>query len=183
MTSRIGLIPLLVACLAYGMMGCEPSEPSPPGKKPAPQPIRTQAKLPQIDVRIANKMFALEVAVTDLQHEIGMMGRTSMGDNEGMLFLFDRESFREFWMGNCLIALDIIYLDRSGKVVGVRTLRPPAAGTSDSDVSKFPSLKGDVQYVIELKGGRAHQIGLSPGQTVSLPLPALKNFVQDADDA
>ena len=183
-------MPLLTAltrslffCIAAGICGCEPAETksSDSNSPSAPPTIRTQAKLPQIHVRISGKAFNLEISATELQHEIGLMGRSSMKPNEGMIFLFEEENYRQFWMKNCLIPLDIIYLNSNGLVVGLRTLRAPGPNAAGDQIPSFPWSKPEVRYVIELNGGTANKIGLEPGQKVSLPLTALDKFLQSAD--
>lgn len=118
-------------------------------------------KLPEIKFRIGNADFTVEVADTDAEHAIGMMSRPSNPADRAMLFVFEEEIERAFWMKNTLIPLDLIYLNRNGRVVSIKFGLP-------KDMRSIPS-DGPAKYVIEMNRGRAAQIGLKPGDVVVIP--------------
>jgi len=101
----------------------------------------------------------VEVAMTPQEHAIGLMHRTSMGANEGMLFVFDRPGVQCFWMKNTLIPLAVAFLADDGTVVNLDEMKPQ---TLDSHCSTQP-----VRYVLEMNTGWFKKKGVKPGQKLS----------------
>jgi len=84
---------------------------------------------------------------------------------KGMLFLFDTDEQRAFWMKNCLIALDMVWLDSEFRVVDIsRDVQPCKADPCPGYDSKVPA-----RYVLELKGGLAKKLNLQIGDKIFLP--------------
>ena len=110
------------------------------------------------------------------------MGRKAVGENEGMLFVFQEDGPRQFWMKNCLISLDMLYLDRNGRIVGIRTLPPPDP-TRPGEIPSYPFTEPIVRYVIELNAGTAKRLGLKTGDVIKLPHAALQKMAVEADQA
>lgn len=104
--------------------------------------------------------FKVEVAATPGEQERGLMFRTAMGTDEGMIFPMDPPRPAAFWMKNTVIPLDIIFIGADHKVLNV------AANAVPYNLSPLPSV-GDTAGVLELIGGRAAQIGIKPGDTVT----------------
>jgi uncharacterized protein len=103
----------------------------------------------------------VEVADTQPARTRGMMWRTSAADGTGMLFIFPSEAEHAFWMRNTLIPLDMLFLDRSGEVVGIIAQAEPQS--LDQRTVGRPSL-----YVLEVRGGWAEKAGVGPGTRVEL---------------
>lgn len=95
----------------------------------------------------------VEVASTDAQRQAGLMFRESMGEDEGMLFLFPTERHNSFWMHNTLIPLDMFFVDADWKVVGIVEQATPLT----DDPRNVPRMS---QYVLEVNGGFAKRHGL-----------------------
>lgn len=104
--------------------------------------------------------FKVEVAATPGEQERGLMFRAVMGADEGMIFPMNPPRPTAFWMKNTVIPLDIIFIGPDRKVLNI------AANAVPYDLSPLPA-DGDAAGVLELVGGRAAQIGLKPGDTVS----------------
>jgi len=79
-------------------------------------------KIPQ--VCSLRKCFTVELARTPAQQELGLMNRTSMAENSGMLFIFSKNDFYNFWMKNTRIPLDMIRIDEQYTVVRILTAQP-----------------------------------------------------------
>ncbi len=113
----------------------------------------------------------LELAVTPGQREIGLMGRESLADDEGMLFVLpDEDPFPTevgFWMKDCLVPIDIIYISRDGLIDSIHEMQPPEPGTPDQELPVYYS-DGPVQFAIEVRGGLVAEIGLSVGDSIEL---------------
>jgi uncharacterized membrane protein (UPF0127 family) len=103
--------------------------------------------------------FRVEVADTPAKRELGLQYRKDLPADRGMIFLFPAEAPQTFWMKNTPIALDMIFIDRSRRIVGIVeqaapfTLEPRSVGA--------PS-----QFVLEINGGLARRYGFAPGDTV-----------------
>lgn len=121
------------------------------------------------EVELAGQVFNLELALTDDERALGLMWREHLADDEGMLFVFpDREPYpRElgFWMKNCLIPIDVIFIDREGFVTAIHEMQPPEPGTPDSDLPGYHS-NGPAQFAIEIRGGLATELGLQAGDYI-----------------
>lgn len=101
----------------------------------------------------------VELARTPAEQERGLMFRRSLDADAGMLFLFDRLEIRRFWMRNCYIPLDMIFLDEQKVVVGIEENTLPL-----DESSRGPDRPA--QYVIEVEGGYARRHGFGPGTRV-----------------
>lgn len=117
--------------------------------------------LPTVTMEIGNKKFVIELALHDDQHAIGLMYRDSMPADHGMIFVFPDEQQRSFWMKNTRIPLDIAYLDKTGKVVSIKQMKP-------FDLTGVDSEK-PAKYAIEFNVNVASQAGLKVGDMVKLP--------------
>ncbi len=140
---------LLVLCAVAA--GC--AKPSPSGA------------LPTTDLRIGAQTYTLEIANTKVSRERGLMERDAMPDGHGMIFVFDRERPLNFWMKNTRIPLDILYLDNSGQIVSIHTMKP--YDTRTETTSARPA-----KYAIELNAGQANRAGVKPGDVLDIPASA-----------
>ncbi|MFC1646429.1 DUF192 domain-containing protein [Candidatus Omnitrophota bacterium] len=107
--------------------------------------------------------FELELANTPEQRDQGLMFRRELGDNKGMLFVFEGESTHCFWMKNTLIPLDIIWLNKDREVVYI--LRDAQPCKSSSCPKMCPEEKA--MYVLEVNAGVCDGLGLRSGDTLS----------------
>ena len=120
-----------------------------------------QASGPWVEVQ--GQRFYVEIAADDESRAMGLMFRDEMPEDRGMLFLFRREAPRSFWMRNTRIPLDIIYLDRDLRVVSIaENARPCRRDPCPS----YPS-GGPAQFVLELNGGKAAELGLRAGDVIA----------------
>ena len=103
--------------------------------------------------------FRVEVARTNAEQSRGLMFRTAMGADEGMLFPSDppREGVA-FWMKNTVIPLDIIFIGADHRILNIAHAVPYS-------LDPLPAA-GPVSGVLELNGGRAAQLGIVPGDKV-----------------
>lgn len=101
-------------------------------------------------------VFNVELAVTSEEQTRGLMFREKLPDSGGMLFLYNDEDVRYFWMKNTFISLDLIFLSGNRKVVGIFYAARPMDETTISSV--YPA-----RYVLEVKAGRAKQCGIKTG--------------------
>jgi uncharacterized membrane protein (UPF0127 family) len=103
--------------------------------------------------------FMVEIADEEPERQRGMMFRPPLEDDRGMLFQFPDVADRSFWMHNTPSSLDIIYVGQDGKIVSIAANAQPYSDTS------LPS-NGPATGVVEIRGGRAAEIGARAGDTV-----------------
>ena len=129
----------------------------------AETPAVSPAGLQLIDVTIVSgetkHSFKTELAATQQEQAKGMMFRTEMGDDEGMLFPSYTPQLRSFWMKNTPLPLDIIFIGPDRRILNIAADTPPY---TEENVSS----DGITSGVLELIGGRAAELGLKPGDKV-----------------
>ncbi len=106
--------------------------------------------------------FLVEIADDDTERQRGMMFRDALADDRGMLFQFQNVAERAFWMHNTPHPLDIIYIAPDGRIVSIAANAP-----ANSDAT-IPS-NGRASGVLEIRAGRAAEIGATAGDVVKHP--------------
>lgn len=107
--------------------------------------------------------FTVEIAATGEERNRGLMFRTELAPDAGMLFDFGEERPVSFWMQNTLIPLDMIFIGADGEIKNIHVNARPRDTTSIP--SGFP-----VQFVLEIPGGRSVELGIAAGDIVEHPL-------------
>lgn len=102
-----------------------------------------------------------EVAASDEATTRGLMWRTHLADDQGMLFVFPDERVRSFWMRNTLIPLDLIFISADKTIVGI--VRQAAPRTLTLRSVGIPS-----KYVLEVPGGWSEKSGIQTGGRVEI---------------
>jgi len=100
--------------------------------------------------------FRVELAITPEEHSRGLMFRKYLDSNAGMLFIFDDDDIRFFWMKDTLIPLDIIFINSRLEVVDIHRFAKPM--DEMTIISRSP-----VRYVLEINGGKADYCGIKKG--------------------
>jgi len=108
------------------------------------------------------RQFTVEVATTPDQLEQGLMFRTSMPADSGMIFDFHQPQMAAMWMKNTLIPLDMLFVDERGRILNIHERAVPQS------LDTIPAA-GPVRAVIELNGGTASRLGIKPGDRVVFP--------------
>lgn len=113
-----------------------------------------------IDMAGKTRQFRVEVARTEAEQEQGLMFRTSLPADGGMLFPFEKPKIASFWMKNTVIPLDMIFIRADGTIDRIaentipESLEPVVSG-------------GEVAAVLELAGGTAAKLGLDESAKVT----------------
>jgi uncharacterized protein len=161
--------------LAFGtalfLFACDPTHPTQAesNNPPPQQSPRAKRSLPgqvlpiSATAKLGDRTFELEVAKTRSQQALGLMYRTFLPPNRGMLFPFTPPQPVQFWMKNCRLSLDMIFL-RKGKVIAISPNTPPC--TTDPCPVYGPNEPTDT--VIELRGNQAATVGLKVGDNVEI---------------
>lgn len=145
--------------------GCAPSTPRSTAVDPTTEnwdgPLPERGALQVQDAFGGSHRLAVEIADTSPLRARGLMWRSELPEGTGMFFIFPTEVVQSFWMRNTLIPLDMVFIDRRLRVVGVVQWAEPRTLTSRS-VGK-PSV-----YVLEVPGGWTSRNGVRAGSTIEL---------------
>lgn len=128
----------------------------------APHPAGAAGAPPRVVIETAagaRHAVAVELARNDAERAKGLMFRTQLAEDAGMLFLFDEATVHEFWMKNTLIPLDMIFISDDGRITGI------VARAIPGDLSPR-SAGGRSRYVLEVNGGWAERHGVRAGDRV-----------------
>ncbi len=163
--------------LGLGLSGAQakrviaPSCVSPQMQKPIPPEVEPFA-CERLSIRIKggdDHFFNVELAVTDHQQEYGLMNRTRLPEDYGMLFVFPEAGRRIFWMKDTLVPLDMLFISADGTINHIHPDAKPRDLTSIR--SETPSMA-----VLELKGGGAKRQNIQVGDQVVYKAFAPQSF-------
>jgi len=108
--------------------------------------------------RAGSAAVRVEIARSPQEREHGLMDRTRLDPDAGMLFIFGESAPHGFWMRNTLIPLDLLFLAEDGRVAAVVERQPLSLEVDDGGVES--------RYVLEVNGGWARAHGVGPGDRV-----------------
>ncbi len=123
-----------------------------------PQPILPQSDL-VIQTAKGPQRFRVELADNDQSRSRGMMFRTSMAPDAGMLFDFKQEQMASFWMRNTLLPLDMLFIKADGTILNIHQRAIPGDETGINSA-------GPVRAVLEVNGGTTARLGIKAGDRV-----------------
>jgi uncharacterized membrane protein (UPF0127 family) len=115
----------------------------------------------RVSLVVGGETFSVEVSRTDAARAKGLMGRSTLGPREGMLFVFDRDQHLDFWMKNTRVPLSIAFLSAEGKILEIADMEPFSEKVIRSRLSS--------RYALELRQGRFGEVGAGEGNFVILP--------------
>jgi len=158
---------LLLALIAIGLLtGCQPNSPKSNGateqtdgsskSAPKPEPLSTYFPL-----QVGSQSVDVQLALTPKEQETGLMHRDSMGEFQGMIFVFNNIQPRRFWMRNTYIPLDIAYISPDGVIQEIHAMQP-------LDESGAPSRSRNIQFALEMNQGWFEAYGVKPGDKIDL---------------
>jgi uncharacterized membrane protein (UPF0127 family) len=122
--------------------------------------VLSAESLGKVQILAPNAAMWLDVAYSEPQRARGLMYRTHLAQHHGMVFLYDREDERHFWMKNTLVPLDMVFLHADGTVSAVDLNVPP--DTTHGEAPPIYSAQGCA--VIELPAGEAARDGIAAGR-------------------
>lgn len=128
-----------------------------------PEPkFQKEGELSFISSETGNPVTTIEIekADNDMERQFGLMYRRSMGENQGMLFLFEESTQQGFWMKNTYIPLDIMFVDENNVITTIHQNTTPMS-------EKTLYSKGNAKYVVEVVGGYVEKHGIKEGDRIS----------------
>jgi uncharacterized membrane protein (UPF0127 family) len=109
-----------------------------------------------------------EMAVTEIQEQTGMMYRTNMGTNDGMIFVFSTPMRASFWMMNTILPLSAAYISPDGTILEIHDLQP-------HDTNAVVADSGNIQYVLETPQGWFKSNNISVGTVIKTEKGSLRH--------
>jgi uncharacterized protein len=163
--------------------GWQPQQ-APIATRPTTQPATQPAK-PREKLAIGGEEFELEIAADDATRARGLMHRDKIDEHGGMLFIYpETQDELGFWMKNCPIDIDILYLDAKGRIVATYTMKAePTKRDSETEtqyedrLKRYPSRR-PAQFAIELKAGTIERLKIEPGQMIEVDVKRLKAMAE-----
>lgn len=110
------------------------------------------------ELSIEGHTFRVEIADTPEERQRGLMERTELGEDRGMLFIFSEDRKLSFWMKNTLLPLSIAYIDSEGIIREIHSMTPLS-------LQPIPS-RTSVRYALEVEQGRFDELGIEEGDRV-----------------
>ena len=111
-----------------------------------------------IQMKVGIYPIQAEVADSPDLREVGLMNRTSLPTNSGMLFIFEQKAGNCFWMKNTKLPLSIAFIADDGKIVNIEEMQ---ADTTNNHCPKAP-----IRYAIEMNKGWFSERVIVPGNTI-----------------
>jgi uncharacterized membrane protein (UPF0127 family) len=110
------------------------------------------------------ELATVEVRIADTRDKrrIGLSRTDSLPPGEGMLFVHNSQDTHAYIMRNMSFALDIVFIDREGRVTTIHHAAVPATGVG-------PQYRGTARYVLEVERGWANETGLTAGDRIEIP--------------
>lgn len=118
----------------------------------------------EVQIDTAPRVEPLEVARTPQEHELGLMYRTALAPDSGMVFVYDHQATEGYWMHNTLVPLSIAWIDQNGTIVDIQDMQP------ETDGVHFPA--APYWYALEVNQGWFLQHGVGVGQQIVFCLGA-----------
>ena len=125
----------------------------------ADSPTEAQPKLRTIKLWMGTEELVTEIAASEKEVMTGMMFRTKMAENEGMIFIFAGPRQVAFWMRNTLIPLSCAYIDPEGVILEEHDMKP-------KDETPIPAASNRVQYVLEVNQGWFQRHNIAVGTQI-----------------
>jgi uncharacterized membrane protein (UPF0127 family) len=128
-------------------------------------PVAGCAKAPATpSVELKGSTYSIEIAEDNAAREHGLMDRESMPADHGMLFIFQDDAMRAFWMKNCKFPQDMLFFDAQRKLISVQRNVPACT----ADPCPAYSSGAPARYVLELNAGQAEKLGVHPGDELTI---------------
>jgi uncharacterized membrane protein (UPF0127 family) len=114
-------------------------------------------------LKIGDNIFNVKVVHTDADRSEGMMNKTFTDNYNGMLFLMD-DDVSCFWMKNCIIPLDIIFIHGT-TITKIHHNCPPCKSDNDNECDNYC---GKGRMILEVDGGSCHNLNIKKGESIKL---------------
>ncbi len=133
------------------------------------------AGLPVVGLQVGDTRYAVELVTTDATRAKGMGGRRAFPAGTAMLFVNPDDRVRRYWMVDCLVDIDVAFIDRFGRITAMHRMKaePPRGRGERADrytsrLKRYSSRR-PARYALELPSGELTRLGLKVGQALPMP--------------
>ncbi len=129
--------------------------------------------LPTFQMEIAGTPVEIEVATSPTEQQQGLMYRSSMPENHGMLFVYDEPRYMSFWMKNTKIPLSIAYIREDGTISNIEKMKPHTSSFEPTEryISRNPCL-----FALEMNQGWFEKHGIKAGDKIRFPIEEIEKI-------
>ena len=158
-----------LALLGAALTACHqpPPPPDPSAEQLPALPTRAQPRLPTIKLWLGAEEMTAEQARAEMEIRTGMMFRTNLPENEGMIFVLDGPQRTSFWMKNCPLPLSAAYMDADGRILELHEFQPQNTNGVESHAT-------NVEFVLETSQGWFQRHHVPTGTLVTTERGPLK---------
>ena len=152
---------LFAAVVIWAVLSACSTPPASPTTQAGAQGRRAETE----SLRVGGATVQIRLAMTNEDRRRGLGGVTSLPRDTGMLFVYAEPWLPDYWMKDCLMALDIAFIGDDGTILQVETLAPPTQGTRDEDIASTQAPE-PCRLVLEMAGGWFARRGVVAGDRV-----------------
>lgn len=134
-----------------------------PGLNQPPEAVVENPQTSLVPLTVGDQEIQVEIRDDELERELGFSGRKTLGDNEGMLFVFEQPLQPTFWMKDMQFSLDVLWI-REGKVVEIEENVPHPTEADPVIATMIP--QNPVDMVLEVPSGWVAETGVQVGDSV-----------------
>ena len=149
----------LILTAAFALAGCQKTRHEPEAQMDLSLPHTAQPKLPTVKLWLGPEELTAEMAVTGQQIRTGMMFRTNVAENEGMIFALPQTEQAAFWMKNCFVPLSVAYISPEGVILEIHDLEP-------QNTNSVIAASNNIRFALETKQGWFQRHHLGPGAAI-----------------
>ena len=139
-----------------------------------------------VPLKIGERTFAMRLACDPASRERGLGGVRELPEDEGMIFAFPQRSVRSFWMKDCFIDLDIVFVDDRSRVVDLGQMKAEPPRTANESLAAYEirlqagaaRSRNPARFVLEFAAGTIDATGLSIGDRVEFDAETLKSVAK-----
>jgi len=153
------LMALITLCVGCGKQADSTASPVTPAVADPLEPTQGQPKLQTMKLYVGSQEMVAELALTAIQQHTGMMVRTNMEQNAGMLFPLPYTQRASFWMKNCPYHLSAAYIDPDGIIQEIHDLQP-------FNTNSVVAASDNIRFVLETPFGWFEKHGIGPGVAI-----------------
>ncbi|MGA0287762.1 MAG: DUF192 domain-containing protein, partial [Phycisphaerales bacterium] len=146
---------------------------------------RSPAGLPMLPIEVKGERFLMELCLDETSRRRGLGGRRTLARDRGMLFAHTRPEILGYWMKDCFMDIDIVYVDALGRVTATYRMKAEPPRRSDESIGAYQrrlpsySSRRSAVLALEFAPGTLDRLDLRPGEALDIDVTTLRGLAQD----